>query len=82
LPSKNRLASGLSLQGAAAFAVSGTVASFAWMYGAGTYESSRILLAVVAGGVGAVVELLVSRVDDNLAVPLGTSLAVALAALA
>jgi dolichol kinase len=79
---KNRLASGRSLQGAAAFAVSGAVASLAWMHCAGTYESSRIFLAVVAGIVGAVVELLVSRVDDNLAIPLGTSLAVALAALA
>lgn len=79
---RRRLASGRSLEGAAAFAVTGAVASLAWMHAAGTYESSRIFLAVVAGIIGAVVELVVSRVDDNLAVPLGTSLAVAVAALA
>ena len=78
---KRRLASGRSLEGALAFAVTGALASFAWMTIFGTYESSRLFLAVVAGITGAVVELLVSRVDDNLAIPLGTSLAVAVAAL-
>jgi len=79
---RRRLASGRSFEGAAAFATTGALAAFAWMSVAGTYGASRLGLAVVAGLVGAVVELFVSRVDDNLAVPLGTSLAVAVAALA
>jgi dolichol kinase len=78
---KRRFASGRSLEGAAAFAVTGALASFAWMAAVGTYDSSRFFIAAVAGIVGAAVELVVSRVDDNLAIPLGTSLAVALAAL-
>lgn len=78
---KRRLASGRSLEGALAFAVTGFVVSFAWMTIFGTYGQSRFLLAAVAGIIGAAVELLVSRVDDNLAIPLGTSLAVAVAAL-
>ena len=78
---KRRLASGRSLEGALAFAVTGALASFAWMTIFGTYASSRLFLAVVAGIIGAAVELLVSRVDDNLAIPLGTLLAVAVAAL-
>ena len=65
-----------------AAAVTGALASFAWMTAAGTYDSSRFFLAAVAGIAGAIVELVVSRVDDNLAIPLGTSLAVALSALA
>ncbi len=78
---RRRLASGRSFEGAAAFAVTGALAAFAWMSAAGTYEASRLGLAAVAGVVGALVELFVSRVDDNLAIPLGTSLAVAVAAL-
>jgi dolichol kinase len=78
---KRRLASGRSFEGALAFAVTGALASFAWMTVLGTYDSSRFFLAAVAGIVGAIVELVVSRVDDNLAIPLFTSLAVALAAL-
>lgn len=77
-----RLASGRSLEGALAFATSGALASFAWMSVAGSFEASRLGVAAVAGLVGAVVELLVSRVDDNLAVPLAASLGVAVAALA
>lgn len=76
---RKRLASGRSFEGAAAFALTGTIAAFAWMTAAGTYDASRLVLAPVAGIFGAVVELLVSRVDDNLAIPLGTSLAVAVA---
>lgn len=76
-----RLASGRSFGGAAAFATTGALAAFAWMTVAGTYGSSRLGLAALAGVVGAAVELFVSRVDDNLAIPLGTSLAVAIAAL-
>lgn len=78
---RRRLASGRSLEGAAAFAATGALASFAWMTVFGTYDSSRFIVAAIAGVVGAAVELLVSRVDDNLAIPLGTSLAVALASL-
>jgi len=78
---KHRLASGRSIEGGLGFAITGALASYAWMTIFGTYESSRLFLAVVAGIVGAVVELGVSKVDDNLAIPLGTSLAVALAAL-
>lgn len=78
---RRRLASGRSLEGSLAFAVTGFLAALAWMSVAGTYDASRIWIAAVAGVVGAIVELLVSRVDDNLAIPLGTSLAVALAAL-
>ena len=77
-----RLASGRAFEGALAFASTGFLAAFAWMTVAGSYEASRLWVAGVAGLVGAVVELLVSRVDDNLAIPLATSLAVALAALA
>jgi dolichol kinase len=79
---RRRLASGRSFEGAAAFVTFGALAAFAWMSAAGSYESSRLWVAVVAGAVGAAVELLVSRVDDNLAIPLATSLAVAVAALA
>ena len=74
---RRRLASGRSLEGAVAFALTGALAAFAWTSAAGTFASSRVVIAVVAGVVGAVVELLVARVDDNLAVPLATSLAVA-----
>lgn len=79
---RRRLASGRSLEGALAFATTGFLASLVWSTAAGSYEASRFSVAVVAGVVGAVVELLVSRVDDNLAIPLATSLAVAVAALA
>ena len=78
---RRRLASGRSLEGALAFAASGALAAFAWMSAAGAYEGSRVGIALVAGVGGALVELLVSRVDDNLAIPLATSLAVAVAAL-
>ena len=77
-----RLASGRSLEGALAFVVTGAAASFAWMLAAGTYAAApRLALALVAGLSGAVIELGVSKVDDNLAIPLGTSLAVAVATL-
>jgi dolichol kinase len=79
---RRRLASGKSLEGAAAFATTGALAALAWSSVAGTFEGSRVAIAVVGGVVGAVIELLVTRVDDNLAVPLGTSLAVTVAALA
>lgn len=78
---RRRLASGRSFEGAAAFALSGALAAFAWTSVAGTFEGSRLAIAIVGGIVGALVELFVARVDDNLAIPLGTSLAVALAAL-
>ena len=78
---KRRLASGRSLEGAVAFAITGVLAAFVWMSAAGTYEGSRLWLALIAGVVGALVELLVSRVDDNLAIPLATSLAVGMGAL-
>ena len=77
---RHRLASGRSLEGAAAFATSGALASLAWMTASGSFAGSRLLLALVAGVVGAVIELF-SKVDDNLAIPLGTSVAVAVAAL-
>lgn len=79
---RRRLASGRSLEGSVAFAVAGFLAAWVWMTAAGTYGPSRVLVAGVAGVVGAVVELLVSRVDDNLAIPLATSVAIAVAALA
>ncbi len=78
---RHRLASGRSFEGALAFVVTGSLAALAWMFAAGTYEGSRLLLALVAGVSGAAIELFVSKVDDNLAIPLGTSVAVALAAL-
>lgn len=79
---KHRLASGRSLEGAIAFAITGAVASFVCMTIAGTFaSSSRIALAALAGVVGAIVELFVERIDDNLAIPLATSLALAVATL-
>ncbi len=78
---KRRLASGRSLEGALVFAITGSLAAFLWMTATGTYQGSHVFLALVAGVVGAAVELLVSRVDDNLAIPLGTSLAVGLASM-
>jgi len=79
---RRRLASGRSLEGALAFAVTGFFAAYVWMTVVGSYAPARLWVAAVAGVIGAATELLVSRVDDNLAIPLGTSLAVALAALA
>lgn len=79
---RRRLASGRSLEGALAFVTSGALVSFVWMSAVGSFEASRLGVAAVAGLVGAAVELLVSRVDDNLAIPLATSLGVALATLA
>jgi dolichol kinase len=78
---RRRLASGRSLEGAIAFATTGALAVLAWTTVVGTYETSRVGVAIVAGVVGALVELLVSRVDDNLAIPLATSVSVAVAAL-
>ena len=78
---RRRLASGRSLEGALAFVATGALGSLAWMFAAGTYEGSRFALAAIAGLVGALIELFVAKVDDNLAIPLGTSLAVAIAAL-
>lgn len=78
---RHRLASGRSLEGAAAFVLSGALAAFAWMSVVGSFEGARLGLALVAGVAGAAIELLVSKVDDNLAIPLGTSVAVAVAAL-
>lgn len=77
---RHRLASGRSLEGAAAFAISGALSALAWMAVTGTFVGTRLVLAIVAGVVGAVIELF-SKVDDNLAIPLGTSVAVAVAAL-
>jgi len=79
---RRRLASGRSLEGALAFASIGFLAAFGWMTAVGSYGAARLWVAAVAGVFGAATELLVSRVDDNLAIPLGTSLAVAVAALA
>lgn len=79
---RRRLASGRSFEGTAAFAVTAVVASLAWMTAAGTFGGSRLPIAIVAAVVGAAVELFVSRVDDNLAIPLATSSAVAMAAIA
>lgn len=76
-----RLASGRSLEGALGFAVTGALAALVWMTVAGAPPGPHLALALVAGIVGAAIELLVSRVDDNLAIPLFTSLAVAAAAL-
>lgn len=79
---RHRLASGRSLEGALAFVVSGALASLGWMYATGTYEGSRLAVAAVASLAGALIELFVAKVDDNLAIPLGTSLVVTLASLA
>lgn len=77
-----RLASGRSIEGALGFAISGTLAAFAWLTITGSEpHATRLVLALVAGFIGAAIELLVSKVDDNLAIPLFTSLAVAAAAL-
>lgn len=78
---RRRLASGRSLEGSLAFVATGALAALGWMSVAGSFDGSRLAIALVAGVVGAFVELFVSRIDDNLAIPLGTSLAVAAAAL-
>lgn len=77
---RRRFASGRSLEGALAFVVTGALAAYAWMAATGAYADVRLALAVVAGVAGACIELLVTRLDDNFAIPVGTGLAVAAAA--
>ena len=78
---RRRLASGRSLEGSLAFAATAFGVAIGWMTLTGSYASSRFAVAAVAATVGALVELFVSSVDDNLAVPLATSVAVAVASL-
>ncbi|HVJ88470.1 MAG TPA: hypothetical protein VM580_01625 [Labilithrix sp.] len=74
---RHRLASGRSLEGALAFACTGTLASLAWMHTMGTFDGSRLAVGLAAGIIGALIELFVS-IDDNFAIPLGTAAAVLL----
>jgi dolichol kinase len=71
---KRVLRAGRSLEGSLAFLVSGAIAAAAGLAVAGGMPVARIaILAVVAGGVGAAVELLSTKLDDNLTIPLSVA---------
>lgn len=73
-----RLRSGRSLEGSLGFVAAAFVVCFAALAFAHGHLplSSRVLLALTAAVAGAVAELVSTRVDDNLSIPLATALAV------
>lgn len=76
---KIRLMHGRSLEGTAAFFVSGTLVTFALFvafHGVGV--GPALLLAAAAGLAGAIAELVSLRVDDNFSIPLSAAAGVAL----
>lgn len=64
--------------GTSAFVVAGFLASYAYLTLLHPEIGSVLLVAGVAGLAGAVAETFTSRLDDNLTIPLGTALALAL----
>ena len=76
---RTRIGEGRSLEGALAFAGVGAVAAaLALTWGWGTFEGTWTV-AVAASIAGAVSEVLIRRVDDNLVVPVSAGLAAILA---
>lgn len=78
-----RLRQNRSLEGTLAFFGAGTVVSWLALLVAPVAADvdHRLLLALLAGAVGAVAELFATRVDDNLAIPVTVGAALTLALL-
>ncbi len=73
---KHVLRAGRSLEGAVAFFVSGALAAAVALVTAGGLSGTRVvLLALLAGLVGALAELLAKKLDDNLTIPLSVGAA-------
>jgi dolichol kinase len=72
-----RMRTGRTLEGTLGFVAAGSLAALAvaWAMIPGSM-SSRLLVAVVAGVTGAVIEVFSTKVDDNLTIPLAVALSV------
>lgn len=79
----HRLANGRSLEGAAAFILSGTLAAWALISLLHPEQPAMRALALcaVAATSGGITELLIKRVDDNLAIPVSAAIAAGLLGL-
>lgn len=78
---RHRLRAGRSLEGTVAFAVSGAlVAALALLAAGGLSGMEVALFALLAGVVGAIAELVTTRLDDNLTIPVAVGAALTAAA--
>lgn len=78
---RHRFSTGRSLEGMLAFIVSGTlVAMIALSLAGGVPPLQLVVLSLVAGIVGAIVELVTTRLDDNLTIPVAVGGAVTVVA--
>jgi dolichol kinase len=77
---RTRIVTGRSLEGTLGFVVAGTLAAGAWLAAAhGLPLASAAVVALAGAAVGAIAEIAVRRVDDNFAIPVASTTAVALA---
>jgi dolichol kinase len=77
---RTRLRKNRSLEGTLGFVVVGAVAAAAWLAAAYTVPlPALVVLALVAGMAGALIELVSVRLDDNLTIPVGVAAAVSVA---
>lgn len=79
---RTRLAQGRSVEGSAAFLLAGTLAAAVVLAMGWPYTPYPWALAAAAGIVGAVAEVLLRRIDDNLTVPLFSGIAATVVAQA
>jgi dolichol kinase len=72
---KTKLIGAKSLEGSLAFAAVGWAASFTYLsvYYPQVSVGARLVLTLTAGVVGAVVELISTRIEDNVTIPLGVA---------
>ena len=77
---RTRIRTGRSLEGTLGFVAAGTIAAGAWLWAAhGLSLGSAAILAGAGAAVGAIAEIAVRRVDDNFAIPVASTTAVAVA---
>lgn len=81
---RTKLASGRSLEGSLAFVISGTLGAWGMLAVCYPAEAPMAALALAMGAslAGALAELLVRRIDDNLAIPLAAAAGAVLVGIA
>lgn len=76
---KTRIRAGRSLEGTLAFVAAGTLAAGGWMMLAhGATFGTAALLGLAGAVAGAIAEIVVTKLDDNFAIPVAATCAVAL----
>lgn len=77
---RTRLRPGRSLEGTLGFVAAGTLAAGTWLVAAhGLSLSAAVIVAAAGAMVGAIAEIVVTKVDDNFAIPVAATTAVAVA---